>query len=153
MNSFYIQYDGLIDMYHDKYASPGIELMKISAPLRSPVEFANEIDFTWFELWHHEGRHARHAASMNGLDWTHWHGTNDLAKNFYSHFIPELEALIEKGKHSSDAIKVEAANAIEKRLNEILNSKNHKWYLNKMDPSEKEKREARQADFKARYTK
>jgi hydroxylamine dehydrogenase len=151
--SFYIQYDGLIDLYHDKYASPGIELMQISTPLRKSVKFSNPIDFTWFELWHHEGRRSRHAAAMNGPDWTHWHGTYDLAKNWYSKFIPELEELIEKGKKSGNKVKVDAAKATEKRLHEILNDKNHRWYLGKMDPKEKANRKKRQAEFKARYTK
>jgi hypothetical protein len=151
--SFYEQYDGLIDLYHDKYASPGIELMKISTPLRRPIKFANPIDFTWFELWHHEGRRARHGASMMGPDWTHWHGTYYLAKNWYSKFIPELEELIEKGKRSGKKVKIDAAKATEERLHEILNDKNHRWYLGKMDPKEKANRKKRQAEFKARYTK
>ena len=153
IDAFYIQYDALIKLYHDKYASPGKELMALAAPLLKPVEFANAIDFTWFELWHHEGRRARHAAAMSGPDWTHWHGTYDLAKNFYAHFIPELEDLIAKGKTSSDDKQVKAAKVTEDRLNEILNSENHRWYLNKMDPEEKEKRKARQTEFKSRYTK
>ncbi len=153
IDGFYIQYDGLIELYHDKYASPGKELMAVSAPLRKPVKFSNPIDFTWFELWHHEGRRARHAASMNAPDWTHWHGTYDLAKNFYSHFIPELEELIEKGNNSGDSVKVAAAKATANKLDEVLNSKNHRWYIDKMDPAEKEKRKVRQVDFKARYTK
>lgn len=153
IDGFYTQYDGLIELYHDKYASPGKELMAVSAPLRKPVKFSNPIDFTWFELWHHEGRRARHAAAMNGPDWTHWHGTYDLAKNFYSHFIPELEELIEKGSNSGDSEQVAAAEATATCLDEILNSKNHRWYIDKMDPEEKERRKARQADFKARYTK
>ncbi|GJQ60709.1 MAG: hypothetical protein SCALA701_35100 [Candidatus Scalindua sp.] len=153
VSGFYRQYDALLDLYHEKFAIPGKELMAISAPLREPAKFSNKIDFTWFELWHHEGRRARHAAAMSGPDWTHWHGTYDLAKNFYSHFIPELEELIEKGKSSDDTKKVEAAKATEERLSEIMNSKNHKWHLNKMDPEEQERRKARQAEFKARYTK
>jgi hypothetical protein len=139
-------------MYHDKYASPGKELMAVSAPLRKAVKFSNPIDFTWFELWHHEGRRARHGAAMNGPDWTHWHGTYELAKNFYSHFIPELEELIEKGANSGDSVQIAAAEATANCLDEILNSKNHRWYVDKMDPEEKEKRKARQADFKSRYT-
>ncbi len=45
--------------------------MKLAAPRLKPVRFSNEINFTWFELWHHKGRRARHAASMIGLDYTH----------------------------------------------------------------------------------
>ena len=34
------------------------------------AKFAQKIDYTWFELWHHEGRIVRHAASMQGADYT-----------------------------------------------------------------------------------
>ena len=69
------------------------------------------------------------------------------------HGYSSLEELIEKGINSGDSVKVAAAEATANRLDEILNSKNHRWYIDKMDPAEKEKRKIRQADFKARYTK
>jgi hypothetical protein len=71
---------------------------ELARPLLKPVGFGNELDFIWFELWHHEGRRARHGASMMGPDFTHWHGMYEVAKHFYSEFVPELEALIEKGR-------------------------------------------------------
>ncbi len=65
--------------------------MKAAKPLLEPIPFANKLDFIWFELWHHEGRRARCGASMMGPDYTDWHGTYELAKNFYSEMVPELE--------------------------------------------------------------
>ncbi len=153
VDGFYMQYDGLIDLYHEKFASPGIELMELAAPLLRPANFSNKIDFTWFELWHHEGRRARHGASMMGPDITHWHGTYEIARNFYTELIPELEELVEKGLHSDDPKKVEAAKALEKRIEEIFNHKNHQWFNNKMDPEEKAERLRRQQEFKSRYAK
>ena len=153
IEGFYTQYDALIELYHEKFASPGIELMKLAQPLMRPGKFTNKIDFTWFEIWHHEGRRARHGASMMGPDITHWHGTYEIARNFYTEFVPELEELIEKGEHSSDAAKKDAAKALRTRLDEILNEKNHQWFLNKMDPEETARRAERQAEFKARYGK
>ena len=35
----------------------------------------------------------------------------------------------------------------------LLNSDNHKWYLNKMDPEEAKARQERQEEFKERYEK
>jgi hydroxylamine dehydrogenase len=153
VDGFYKQYDGLIDLYHDKFASPGKELMKLATPLLRPAKFSNKLDFTWFELWHHEGRRARHGASMMGPDITHWHGTYEIARNFYTEFIPELRELAEKGIHSGDAKKVAAAKALNKRIDEIFDTKNHRWFNNKQDADEKAIREARQKEFKARYTK
>ena len=51
--------------------------------------FQHKIGFTWFEIWHHEGRRARMGAAMMGPDYTWWHGIYDVAHNFYFKFIPE----------------------------------------------------------------
>jgi len=151
IDNFYIQYDGLVDLYNTKYAKPAMALYDAAKPLMKPVAFGNKIDFTFFELWHHEGRRARHAASMMGPDYTHWHGTYDLAKNFYSHFVPELEELISKGMESGDANKVKAAEALQAKLDEVLNTDDHKWFLGKMDPEDKARRAKAAEEFKARY--
>jgi hypothetical protein len=153
VKNFYMQYDALIDLYHDKYARPGLKLMKLAKPLLKPVKFGNKIDFIWFEIWHHEGRRARHAASMMAPDYTHWHGTYDLAKHWYTKFVPELEKIIEKGMNSGKDKKVKAAKALRKGLDEVLNDKNHRWFLGKMSPAEKAKRDKRAKQFKARYGK
>ena len=133
------------------HAEPGAALYAAAKPLMNPVKFSNKIDFTWFELWHHEGRRARHGASMMGPDYTHWHGTYDLAKHFYVKYIPELEELIEKGEKSGDAEKQAAAKTLKELLDEILNNDDHKWYLGKMSDEEKAERAKRAAEFKARY--
>ncbi len=43
-------------------------------PLGSPM------DFTYFELWHHEGRRARYGAVMFGADYVNWHGIYEQEK-------------------------------------------------------------------------
>lgn len=153
VDNFYVQYDSLIEQYHEKFAKPGLELYTLAKPLLKPAEFSNPIDFTWFEIWHHEGRRARHGAAMMGPDYTHWHGTYEVAKHFYSKFVPELEEIIEKGMKSGQPDKVAAAEALARKLDEVLNSSNHQWYLNKMDPAEKERREKQQKEFQERYKK
>ena len=151
VDAFYLQYDGLIELYETKFAKPGLELMALAKPLMKPVAFGNKIDWTWFELWHHEGRRARHGASMMGPDITHWHGTYEVAKHFYSKLVPELEELIEKGRASGDAEKVKAADALETKIDEVLSSNNHRWFKGEMSPEEKARRKARQEEFKKRY--
>lgn len=153
VDNFYVQYDGLVDLYHTKFAEPGQELYNLAKPLLRPVEFSNPLDFVWYEIWHHEGRRARHGASMMGPDYTHWHGTYEVAKHFYSEMVPELEHLISAGRASGDAGKSAAADALEKKLGEVLGSANHRWYLNQMDPAEKAERARRQAEFQQRYSK
>lgn len=153
VDNWYVQYDELIKLYNDKFAIPGGALYAAAKPLLKPVKFGNKIDFTWFEIWHHEGRRARHGASMMGPDYTHWHGTYEVAKHFYVKFIPELEELVEQGHASNDPVKKEAADNLQKLLNETLESDNHKWFIDKLDPAEKEARTKAAAEFKARYEK
>ncbi len=151
IDNFYIQYDELIRLYNDKFAKPGLKLMAAAKPLLKPVKFSNKIDFTWFELWHHEGRRARHGAAMMGPDYTHWHGTYEVAKHFYAKLIPELEDLVEKHHDSGDTDKREAARNLKDTIDEVLNTPDHRWYLGKMDPAEAAARKEAAAEFKAQY--
>jgi hypothetical protein len=154
VNNFYVQYDGLVELYNEKFAKPGKALYELATPVRDiQVPFANEIDWSWFELWHHEGRRARHGASMMAPDYTHWHGTYEVARTFYTHMLPELKELIEKGLHSDDPAKVEAAKQLQSKLDEVLNSDDHKWVLGKMDPEEEARRQKAAEEFKQRYSK
>jgi hypothetical protein len=153
IDNFYIQYDELIRLYNEKFAKPGLKLMAAAKPLLKQVKFANKIDFTWLELWHHEGRRARHGAAMMGPDYTHWHGTYEVAKHFYAKLIPELEDLVEKYHDSGDTDKREAARNLKDTIDQVLNTPDHRWYLGKMDPEEAAARKEAAAEFKAQYEK
>lgn len=152
VDNFYIQYDALIELYNEKYAKPGKALYELAQPLLNPVKFSNKIDFIWFELWHHEGRRARHGASMMGPDYTHWHGTYEIAKHFYSDYIPELKELVEDNLHSDDPQRVADAEALQAKIDEVLNHKNHRWFIGKMDDAEAARRKKAADEFKARYS-
>ncbi len=151
VENWYVQYDALIELYNEKFAKPGLALYDAAKPLLRPVKFSNKLDFIWFEIWHHEGRRARHGASMMGPDYTHWHGTYEIAQHFYVKFIPELEHLIEKGNNSDDTTKQEAAQNLQKLLDETLETPNHRWFIGKMDPDEKAAREKAAQEFRERY--
>lgn len=151
VDNFYTQYDALIDLYHKKFAEPGQALMALAKPLLRPAEFSNKLDFVWYELWHHEGRRARMGVSMMGPDYTHWHGTYEVAKNFYSELVPEIEELIRHGRESKEPDKVKAAEALDAKLREVLESSDHRWYENKMDPAEIERRKKAAEEFGKRY--
>jgi hydroxylamine dehydrogenase len=153
VDNFYVQYDALIELYHQKFARPGQELYNLAKPLLKPVEFSNTLDFVWYELWHHEGRRARHGASMMGPDFTHWHGTYEIARHFYTEFVPELEKLIAENRESTDSTRRAAAEKLAERLEAVLNDANHRWYLDRMDPAEKERRRQQMEEFQKRYGK
>ncbi len=150
-DNFYVQYDALIDLYNTKFADPGLKLMKAAKPLLKPVKFSNELDFIWFELWHHEGRRARHGASMMAPDITHWHGTYEIAKHFYEKFIPKLQKLAKKNLDNKDAGKAKAAKELKELIVTVLNSDDHKWFIGQESPEAKRKREQRREEFKKRY--
>jgi hypothetical protein len=151
VGNFFIQYESLLDLYDDKYAVPGLELYEaVVAVLKTDPEYAkfsHPIDWTWFEIWHHEGRRARHAAAMMAPDYTHWHGTYDLAKHWMSKFVPEIKDII----HEYEDTAPNEVKALEEKLAEVSHSDNWKWSLNKEDPALKKAREKRQGEFKARY--
>jgi len=89
----YAQFDGVVDLYNEKFARPAkaiIDELKARGIITKP-DFDDEIEWTWWELWHHEGRRTRHGAAMQGPDYTWWHGMYEVAKHFYEKFIPQLE--------------------------------------------------------------
>ncbi|MCP3902212.1 MAG: hydroxylamine oxidoreductase [Planctomycetes bacterium] len=155
VTNFYIQYDGLVELYNEKFAKPGAELYKLAKPAKElpSVNFTHEVDWSWWELWHHEGRRARHGASMMGPDYTHWHGTYEVAKTFYTHYVPAIRHLVKEAHESGDPERSAAADALAAKLDEVLNSNDHKWVLGKMDPEEAARRKAASDAFKARYKK
>ena len=126
ITSFYKQYDDLVILYNEKFAKPGTAIMKALQDngLITKAQFDEKIEWTWFYLWHHEGRRARHGASMMAPDYTHWHGMFEVAERFYVHFIPEARELT---AHAAAEGKQEAADAVNKVIDEILARPEHKW--------------------------
>jgi len=96
VNNFYAQFDGVVDLGNDKFFGPAKQIMdKLQkAGKITPTPFDTKLKWTYFELWHHQGRRARMGASMNGPDYVQWHGFYEVAKIFYSEFIPEAESLM-----------------------------------------------------------
>lgn len=150
--NFYTQYDNQVNMYNDKFGTPATKIytMLKSEGLLTPVDFDEKLEWTYYYLWHHEGRRARMGASMMGPDYTQWHGNFEVADRFYNEFVPQVKEVIEQGKRNG---KTEAAKKVENALNEVLNSDMHKWYLGKMDQDEINKRKEDSKKFRERYEK
>ena len=153
VDNFFTQYESLIALYEVKYAVPGEQLYKAAvAVLKTDpdyVKFSQAIDWTWFEIWHHEGRRARHGAAMMAPDYTHWHGTYDLAKHWMTKFIPEIEEIIDE--HRDDPAAREQVATLSETLERVQNSAEWKWSINKEDAEVKAAREKRQQEFRERY--
>lgn len=90
------QFDAFVELYNIKFARPATDLMKIvreNKLLEREAAFGNEIEWIYWELWHHEGRRARHGVAMAGPDYAWWHGLYDVAHNFYFELLPAAREL------------------------------------------------------------
>ena len=126
VNAFYKQYDDLIHLYNEKFAKPGQAIMGAlyREGLLTSSKFDEEIEWTWFYLWHHEGRRARHGAAMMAPDYTHWHGMFEVAERFYLKLIPQATEIVE---HAAKDGKKDAADRVKAVIDEILARKEHLW--------------------------
>lgn len=107
VNGHFYQYDASVNLYNEKFALPAgriMEIVKKNNLLKNTAAFANTLEWIYWELWHHEGRRARHGAAMMGPDYTWWHGFYEVAKHFYFELVPgarelnnpELNAYLDK---------------------------------------------------------
>ncbi len=135
--SWYEQYDSAVELYNRKFAEPGVAIMKAlkENELISPDPFDEHIEWIWFEVWHHEGRRARHGASMQGPDYTQWHGFYEVAKHFYFKFLPEARELAE-GNAAAEAV-----------IEEALSGADHAWLGGLDDATKSQVRDF----YKSRY--
>ncbi len=127
VNAFYRQYDDLVILYNEKFAKPGRAIMAELAAqgLVTPTQFDDEIEWTWFYLWHHEGRRARHGASMMAPDYTHWHGMFEVAERFYIELIPQA---LELADHAGSTGQGAQARAVRAAVDAVLSRPEHAWF-------------------------
>ena len=103
VNNFYVQFDQAVELYNEKWGKPLVIIYKYlkKEGFIDNVPMNEEMDYVFFEIWHHEGRRARHGAAMMGPDYVQWHGFYEVTKNFYTHFLPlaiELGEKVERGE-------------------------------------------------------
>jgi hydroxylamine dehydrogenase len=93
VDAFYKSFDDTIDLWNRKFAQPAQSVMNAlrEAGRLTPTPFDEEIEWTFYRLWHHEGRRARMGASMQGPDFVQWHGFFEVADNFYNRFLPQAK--------------------------------------------------------------
>ena len=143
VDNFYKQYDDLVVLYNDKFARPAQQLMDDltkDGVLNPKAPFEHNVQWVFYELWHHEGRRARHGASMMGPDYTHWHGMYEVSKHFYTKFLPEV---VEAAAGKSPALKKK----YEQKVQQLLAKEEHRWQKG----MSAEEAEALQKTYKERY--
>jgi hydroxylamine dehydrogenase len=122
-DNFYKQFDDLVTLYNEKFARPAKAIMEeliADGVLKKNAPFEHKLQWTYYELWHHEGRRARHGASMMGPDYTHWHGMYEVSKHFYTEFLPEAVETVA-------TVKPELKAKWEKRVGDLLLKDEHVW--------------------------
>jgi hypothetical protein len=132
VTAFYKQYDDFVINYNEKFAKPGQKIMAVlkDNQLITPKEFDEEIEWTWFYLWHHEGRRARHGASMMAPDYAHWHGMFEVAERFYQQLIPQAREI---AQHAEEQGEKEKADAVRRVIDELLSRPEHEWFKSSND--------------------
>ncbi len=153
VDNFYIQYDGAVEMYNDKFGIPATKIYKkirSSGLITNDINFDDELEWTYFFLWHHEGRRARMGAAMFAPDYTQWHGFFEVAERFYMEFLPNVEEVIAHAK-AEGGDKAKAAEEVEALLAEVLSDENHIWFTGNESADVKKARKKAQEDFKKRY--
>lgn len=152
IGDFYKQYDDVVSLYNNKFGKPATAIynaVRDAGLITKDVQFDDRLEWIYYELWHHQGRRARMGASMMGPDYTQWHGMYEVAKAFYTEFIPEVRTiLIDARSHNNSA----AANNIQTLVESILSSHDHAWFEGKMDPQEKLLRKKAMEEFNKRYS-
>ncbi|MGA1868406.1 MAG: multiheme c-type cytochrome [bacterium] len=114
--NFYKQYDAGVELYNNKFAQSAKEIIKklAHAKVIDPVPFNQEIEWTYYYLWHIDGREARNGLAMMGPAYVQLHGLNDYVKRFYTTLIPQAERLL------SGVTK------------EIMEGAEHRWFKGEM---------------------
>ena len=102
VDNHYKQFDAAIELYNEEYFAPikaGMDALYRERYLTSE-KFDEEIEFKYFEFWHHEGRRARMGASMMAPDFTQWHGFYELAKSRL-----ELKHMMQEIREKKDKVR------------------------------------------------
>jgi hypothetical protein len=117
---FFTQMDGGITLYNEKFGKPAKAAMDRLLAMKkiTPTPFDEKIEWVFYELWHHEGRRARHGLSKVAPDYVHWQGFYEVAKHFYTKFLPLVREL-------SPAV-----------ANDLLTQETHRWVRQGMTKEE-----------------
>jgi hydroxylamine dehydrogenase len=135
VNDFYTQFDNAVDLGNVKFFEPAAEIMKklTAAGKLSKTPFDAPIKWTYYELWHHQGRRARMGASMQAPDYVQWHGFYEIAKIFYGEFLPEAEHLL---PGVTAEVTASPMHAWKKGLTPESREEMRKYYENRYKPAE-----------------
>jgi predicted heme/steroid binding protein len=85
VDAHFFNLDQVVINYNDNYFKPIKGLMDSlykAGLLSNRSYFDEELEWEFYELWHHEGRRARMGAAMMAPDYAWWHGFYELKHRF-----------------------------------------------------------------------
>jgi hydroxylamine dehydrogenase len=91
--------DQVVSNYNENYYKPIkglIDSLYTAGLLSKRSYFDEELEWEFYELWHHEGRRARMGAAMMAPDYAWWHGFYELKYRFNK--INQLAETLQKDK-------------------------------------------------------
>jgi hydroxylamine dehydrogenase len=153
IGNFYAQYDGLVGLYNTKFAEPATAIytkLREAGILTADTDFDEELEWTYYYLWHHEGRRTRMGTAMFAPDYTQWHGMYEVAERFYMEFIPQVGEAVKRGRAAGGA-KAAAAVEVEKMVIATLDKPEHAWFQGKEPAEVKAARKKAAEEFRKRY--
>jgi hydroxylamine dehydrogenase len=77
--------DNVVQLYNRSYYEPVREIMDrlyAAGELSQDSYFDEELEWEFYEFWHHEGRRARMGAAMMAPDYSWWHGFYELKHRY-----------------------------------------------------------------------
>ena len=96
-------FDQVVANYNETYYIPVktlIDSLYASEQLSDERYFDEELEWAFYEFWHHEGRRARMGAAMMAPDYAWWHGFYEMKHRFVN-IVQEAEALKSRGEAAS----------------------------------------------------
>jgi hypothetical protein len=96
VQQFYLQFDGLVDRYNQKFAIPATRIRNdlMKAGKLTEQNYDEKLDRIYWKLVYHEGHRARQGAAMMGPSYAWSQGMQEVAERFYFEFIPEAEEIL-----------------------------------------------------------
>jgi hypothetical protein len=98
--NYLARFDLTIANYNDNYFKPAKAIMDdlyAKKLLTAWPVFDEEIEWVFYEYWHHEGRRARMGAMMMGPDYAWWHGFYEMKRHYQ-----ELVRLAEEARRNGN---------------------------------------------------
>ncbi|MBI3819525.1 MAG: hydroxylamine oxidoreductase [Planctomycetes bacterium] len=100
------QYDTAVELWNNRFGEPGTKIMDKLAEsgLITQSPFDDPIEWTWYFLWHRDGRQARMGSAMMGPSFAQWEGFAEVARTFYGDFLKQARDLAKSNPEVSKFI-------------------------------------------------